>query len=170
MTLAVVTWTSVIVQSSKQHSCLPHSTSGVGPSSCGTSTFSAREMGCNFDIMSFSWLPPACFDEQLMQDFLDHENGPWIWYHDQNRTQQAEREFVLLGNYPQLYVEWDYHMAHCAFMWRKMHRAVLEGRPLDSYILDMHHTQHCERTLLRTDIDEEVLHTAISMKWPICQA
>ncbi len=30
-----------------------------------------------------------------------------------------------------LYVSWEFHRQHCAFLWLKMHRAMLERRPID---------------------------------------
>ena len=54
-------------------------------------------------------------------------------------------------------------------MWRKLHRAVVKGDPVDGYIGNMHHTSHCADILLQQD---EVMATGettvIFAKYPSC--
>ncbi|KAE8347820.1 hypothetical protein BDV24DRAFT_157298 [Aspergillus arachidicola] len=42
--------------------------------SCGSTAVEARTAGCQFDLTTFTWVPPACFDEPLMEDFLASRN------------------------------------------------------------------------------------------------
>lgn len=121
---------------------------------CGNTTTSARSLGCQFDPMSFSWLPSACYDAELTAQFLSLR--PWQWYDSVDGTaanmsasaavSQAE---VLLGEHDYLYVSWQYHELHCTYMWRKMHRAMLGIAEIDAYIGNYHHTAHCEEILTR---------------------
>lgn len=42
-------------------------------------------------------------------------------------------------------------------MWKKMHKALLEkNHPIDSYLVDWHHTNHCEMVLLNDWLHEDV--------------
>ncbi|KAK8094988.1 hypothetical protein PG997_001673 [Apiospora hydei] len=134
-------------------------------SQCGNSSVEAAALGCHFDIMSFSWLPPACFDEQLTHDFETTED--WQWFLDQNGTQPVSKEEVLLGE-RDLFVSSRYHKHHCTFMWKKLHRALGKGHLIDSYIGNYNHTVHCEHMLLMEDADSAVLNTRILRKFPSC--
>lgn len=118
----------------------------VHPLDCGNSPSEALASGCSFDVMSFAWLPAACFDGELMNDFLSLRN--WVWYRDQSGSETADPVAVARGQYDQLFVTQEYHMYHCTYMWRKMHRAVQRGLPLDGYIGSMGHTEHCEEMLV----------------------
>ena len=48
---------------------------------CGSSTSEARAAGCRFDSTTFTWVPPACFGEPLMEEFLGSKN--WTWSLDE---------------------------------------------------------------------------------------
>ncbi|PYH93996.1 hypothetical protein BO71DRAFT_399246 [Aspergillus ellipticus CBS 707.79] len=143
---------------------------------CGTSAAEALARGCQFDAMSFSWLPPACFDAPLMQDFLRQRD--WQWFLDPAGQQAVPSARALTGEYDKLYVTREYHLLHCLYMWRKMHRAVLfgEGRgAVDGYIANIAHTEHCGRMLLHQPphaIDSsdglQVVDTYIFVKFVLC--
>jgi hypothetical protein len=79
--------------------------------------------------MSFVWTPPACHDKELPGDFLSLRN--WTWYHDIKATQVADEHLVHQGKFDHLYVTWEYHKVHCAYMWRKLHRAMMSGSRVD---------------------------------------
>jgi hypothetical protein len=114
--------------------------------SCGHSTAEALSLGCSFDVMSFAWLPTRCFDEELTNGFLALRN--WQWYLDADGVKSVDFSSVAGAAYDELYVTQEYHMYHCTYMWRKMHRASLAGKVLDGYIADLHHTAHCELEIL----------------------
>ncbi|PWY82033.1 hypothetical protein BO70DRAFT_405074 [Aspergillus heteromorphus CBS 117.55] len=142
---------------------------------CGTSAAEALARGCQFDAMSFSWLPSACFDAPLTHDFLAQRD--WQWFLDPAGQQAVPRARVLAGEYEMLYVTREYHLMHCTYMWRKMHRAVLfgEGRDsVDGYIADMAHTEHCGRMLLQQPHANNGSHglqavdTYIFVKYVLC--
>ncbi len=132
---------------------------------CGGSPAEARARGCKFDIMSFSWLPSECYDDQL------HLNsaicGLGKWYSDPNSTESVVPEdIVKLGEHEYLYVSAEYHFFHCTFMWRKMHRVALGLGSMDSYIYNYNHTTHCE-TMLH-DKSSMVIDSTIFTKYPEC--
>jgi hypothetical protein len=134
--------------------------------SCGLSSTEALSIGCSFDVMSFAWLPHRCFDQELMNQFLTLRD--WRWYLDANGTQVADFDSLRLGSYDNLYVTHEYHMYHCTYMWRKMHRAILQGQPLDGYIGNIHHTAHCERQLLKHEVSLDAKNTLIYTKYVNC--
>ncbi|KAK2051247.1 hypothetical protein LY76DRAFT_676344 [Colletotrichum caudatum] len=52
--------------------------------------------------MSFLWLPPACYNDLLVADFLTSE--PWEWFLDPLGTQPVPLETVQKGEVAQMYV------------------------------------------------------------------
>lgn len=146
--------------------------------SCGNTTLTARAANCVFDSMSFSWLPAACSDPSLTSEFLALRN--WTWYLDQDQTETVSLEEVVRGEHAQLFVTREYHMYHCTYMWRKLHRGVLKAQEeegnrrgvVDTYIGRYQHTAHCEMMLLgmggEESVDKAKTDTAILMKFPKC--
>jgi hypothetical protein len=133
---------------------------------CGTSPAEAVALGCSFDIMSFAWLPARCFDRELMEDFLALRR--WEWFMDNEGVGIADVASVFAGSYDELYVTEEYHLYHCTYMWKKMHRAVLGGNPLDSYIGNIKHTEHCEMMLIDKERPLDGITTRIFTKYPNC--
>ncbi|KAJ5113800.1 hypothetical protein N7456_002334 [Penicillium angulare] len=134
---------------------------------CGNSPDEARRNGCRFDVISFSWLPPACFDAELVDGFL--ATRKWQWYRDSEMTTTIPVAEVYEGQHESLYISWDYHFLHCTYMWMKMHRAVLHRCPVDGYIGNIHHTTHCSDLLLRQDdFRASGKTTMIFTKYPSC--
>ncbi|TQS32735.1 hypothetical protein Golomagni_06943 [Golovinomyces magnicellulatus] len=135
---------------------------------CGDTPESAIRNGCKFDIMSFAWSRPECFDAELMEEFLSRYN--WTWWRDPAGQHAVSFRDVSAGQNPELFVSWEYHKAHCTFMWKKMHKAILHQKPLDSYIGNLHHTLHCEKMLLSHDTSLMEIKTVIKTKYPDCPA
>ena len=143
-----------------------HGESKIAASDCGMSAAEATQLGCKYDLMSFAWLPPACFDEELTQQFLGEKT--WEWYQDPSARSPVSQEEVSLGNFEHLYVKWEYHLYHCVYMWRKMTRALEREVPLDAYIGDPHHTTHCSLQLLNENMNRNATNTMIYTKFPQC--
>jgi hypothetical protein len=132
---------------------------------CGTSPAEARSLGCQFDVVSFSWLPSDCYDAQLVDDFLALRN--WQWFYDTAGQHAIPREQVLKGELTDLIVTREYHLFHCTYQWRKMHRGMVKG-VIDSYISNYEHTAHCEH-MLTEGVPMNTTDTVIVMKFPQCQ-
>jgi hypothetical protein len=135
---------------------------------CGTTPTEARQRGCQFDVTSFCWLPEACWDAELSQDFDSYTQ--WTWWLDENGTRPISHQLVATGEYTDLFVSWEYHLRHCTAMWRKMHRALLRGGlgAIDSYVGLYNHTLHCEKMLLDTHFDLKEVNSIIRVKYPDC--
>ncbi|GME65737.1 hypothetical protein A1O9_01462 [Neofusicoccum parvum] len=112
---------------------------------CGSSPTAARAAGCIFDPLSFAWQAPACHDAALTAEFM--AAGNWTWTYDVFGARPVARAEVLAGEMPALYVTRRFYVAHCVFMWRKMHRGVLRG-VMDTYVGEERHTDACARFLL----------------------
>ena len=138
----------------------------ISPESCGNSSREALSLGCSFDVMTFAWLPDRCFDKELVDDFLALKD--WNWYLDVGGQQTADSASVVAGAYDKVYVKNEYHMYHCTYMWKKMHRATLAGKVLDGYIGDMHHTAHCEMQILDRSRALDRIDTAAYTKYVEC--
>ncbi|PKX89219.1 uncharacterized protein P174DRAFT_515932 [Aspergillus novofumigatus IBT 16806] len=110
---------------------------------CGTSAAEAKAAGCHFDLMSFSWLPSACYNEDLTNDFLNYTD--WKWSLDIEGQHLVPKEYVQQGDFEYLFTSYEYHVVHCVFMWKKTHQAILDGSfdHLDGYIAGLGHTGHC---------------------------
>ncbi|KAF6788129.1 hypothetical protein CSOJ01_15099 [Colletotrichum sojae] len=135
--------------------------------SCGVTPTEAHANGCRFDVTSFSWLPPACYDEFIVDDFIASE--PREWFLDPSGTRPVPLQTVQRGDIPEMYVSWGYHKAHCVSMWKKMHRAVEDGRVLDAYIGNYNHTSHCGHMLtMAEDATSAHLNTIIRRKFVGC--
>lgn len=156
------------------HLLAPQSSTQDSPSgkefgSCGSTPASARLANCSFDVMSFSWLPSACSDPELTTEFVALRN--WTWWVDENQTASIPFKEVQKGGRSMLFVNREYHMYHCTYMWRKLHRGMQKG-VVDSYIGSYEHTGHCEMMLLGMEgkpvPDRNVTDTAILMKFPRC--
>ncbi|KAF6804715.1 hypothetical protein CSOJ01_10004 [Colletotrichum sojae] len=156
---------------------LSQSTTFLQVSPCGGTPSEARAAGCAFDLVSFNWLPPACHDAQLAADFEKELEaaGMLAWYEDPQRARPLSREQVATGERSGVYVSLGYHLRHCTAMWRRMHRAIMQGGGglgrVDGYIWGYHHTRHCEEMLLgRYNESEigEVFTTEVRIKYPDC--
>lgn len=88
----------------------PGKTHHVG---CGNSTAEARAAGCKFDVMSYTWVQPACFDQELMYDFLGQDD--WRWYPDEETAEKLTISDVADGQREYVYVTWEYYRTHCIY-------------------------------------------------------
>ncbi|KAH8660329.1 hypothetical protein BX600DRAFT_513943 [Xylariales sp. PMI_506] len=139
-------------------------------SPCGTTPAEARAAGCQFDMMAFSWLPARCYDAELTAEFARLKD--WEYFEDQNRTVPVPLELALTGGYSELYTKFEYHLRHCTFLWKKMHRALLQRggkRAIDSVTAKYGHTEHCSKMLLGSrEVALDLVNSIIQLKFPDC--
>lgn len=114
---------------------------------CGTTVQQARANGCILDFIAGAWVHPNCYDKNLESEFLSLSD--WHWYYDaEGQEDLSEMKIRETGGPDPLYVRWDYHDLHCAYTWKKLHRAVIGQKPIDSHIGSMHHTDHCSTSMI----------------------
>ncbi|KAK0711802.1 hypothetical protein B0H67DRAFT_493239, partial [Lasiosphaeris hirsuta] len=135
---------------------------------CRTTAAEARQRGCFFDIISFSWLAPPCWDTELSEAF-DH--FACEWFIDSDKTQRVSHAHAMMEDYGGLFINEEYHTRHCAAMWLKMQQVVLGvgKRAIDSYIAEMSHTDHSLKVLLERESRLDVLDTIILLSFPHCR-
>ncbi|EXJ92892.1 hypothetical protein A1O3_01446 [Capronia epimyces CBS 606.96] len=133
--------------------------------SSGSSAAEAVALRCRFNATSFAWLPVRCFDAELVNEFLSLQN--WRWFRDTEGREPVNLNSITTGSYDQLFMTQEYHLYHCTYMWRRMHRAVLNDLPLEGYIGSLRRTEHCEQQLVgrtRTQTEAGRLNdTSVSM-------
>ena len=112
------------------------------PFECGESPTLAIEKGCKFDPISFTWVPPACYDPGLQREFLSIAD--WSWYGDEAGQKPIPKEEILTGQHDYAFVSFRYHIVHCAFMWKKMHRSLM-GRSASTEHSEGNHQGRSDR-------------------------
>ena len=114
--LALLVYTVInTFQSSSASSSVPRTnTTTILLSPCGNSSTTALASGCRFDIISFAWLPPACDDRELSDEF--QASKEWSWYEDQDGLVPVTQDEALTGRYPYLFVNFEYHLTHCTYL------------------------------------------------------
>ncbi|EOA81815.1 uncharacterized protein SETTUDRAFT_97260 [Exserohilum turcica Et28A] len=132
---------------------------------CGSSPTEARKRGCKFDILSFAWQLPECYDDKIMEDFLAEKE--WEFFKFPNKTSPVTKETALTGEHT-LFVTTEYHRVHCMYMWRQMHRAFTVRKYIDSHLNDWHHTLHCHKVMLGEQLPPESIGAAGQVKYPEC--
>ncbi|KAK4508508.1 hypothetical protein PRZ48_002247 [Zasmidium cellare] len=64
--------------------------------SCGNNPATARSRGCSFDLLSFAWQTPECFDGDLMAEFASWD-GDWNFYSDDEYSTVVGQDIALRG-------------------------------------------------------------------------
>ncbi|KAL2062560.1 hypothetical protein VTL71DRAFT_6826 [Oculimacula yallundae] len=133
---------------------------------CGESAAEARSRNCTFDITSFSWLTPECYEDTLAQEFISWSNWTWYTSEDPEDNKQLSFEAANLGE-EDTFVDWNYHMVHCTFMWRQQHRGTEKGW-IGGHLVNYHHTKHCQQALLEDASENRNVRTPARVVYPRC--
>lgn len=157
-----LTFTSIIATTIVLYSQLPQQPFWT---SCGNTSKSARARGCSFDLISFAWQTPECYDSSLVSEFITWDN--WTFSTELHGNQTIPLETALQGE-QSLFVTWHYHMVHCTFMWRQMHRAFENGW-IDIHLRAYNHTLHCQKMLLETRFTDDIVNTNATVIYPACE-
>lgn len=129
MTLGIVT---LVKANSRNPTSVPVSYSFQNQT-CGSSGEEAVRNGCIYSFIPGAWVPAACHDTELEEEFLGREQ--WHWYTDKDFKEEIAMETIRqTGGPPVFYTNLDYHFVHCSYTWKKLHRAVKNQTPIDSHI------------------------------------
>ncbi|KAL8791652.1 MAG: hypothetical protein Q9195_005735 [Heterodermia aff. obscurata] len=158
-----------------QQASIPLGMTRINPSSppalqpCGTTATTALASGCIFNLLTMAWLPPACLDRDLSAEF--HEAvGAEPFYYDEAATRRIP-DHGALAELPLGVKSWTtrrYHVFHCAYGWRMVHRVLERGGRLESGLAGYHHTEHCTDTLMNTSVPLEAVITRVEIDFPDC--
>ncbi|KAI4600077.1 hypothetical protein KJ359_001178 [Pestalotiopsis sp. 9143b] len=128
---------------------------------CGNSSTQARANGCVFDLLTNNWMPKYCSDPHTDDEYrawvLDpvRQLGAWAFYHDdqaQHQVASEEELSNLVGHH--IWTTTENHLAHCAFLARRMHRLVT-GEIAAVAHNTLAHTMHCTSAILEAVVAEK---------------
>ncbi|THY37881.1 hypothetical protein D6C98_10572 [Aureobasidium pullulans] len=156
---------------------MTHNTSALTPNqtetqprpqyvSCGHNPVEARARGCSFDVSSFAWLTPECYNDELTHDFISWSNWTWYTNEESSDNTQLSIETAMLGE-QDTFVDWKYHMVHCTFMWRLQHLSMERGW-VGRHLVNFEHTMHCQHALLLDAHENRDVRTPAYVMYPRC--
>jgi len=146
----------------------PFAEAGKVLGDCGDSPAQARERGCIFDTISFTWDLPTCFDAELVDEY--RQQYGFRYYEDRGGIVEVPYETVTLGE-KDLHGSWEQHLIHCLYVWRKFHNAWNRKLPVDSYISNINHTDHCGQQWIEqlyNPLNMSAVNSLILVKYPTC--
>ncbi|KAF2404530.1 hypothetical protein EJ06DRAFT_526608 [Trichodelitschia bisporula] len=135
---------------------------------CGSTPAEARALGCVFDVMSFAWTPPACYDQSVSAAVIEAQ-GPWVFYLDHNATQPIPDSLEALSSEVVVWTEHSYHVAHCLYAWERIHRAYLSvEKLLPAEVGNVNHTLHCVGLLNGEQSEKKTVNAIAYMVFDSC--
>jgi hypothetical protein len=119
------------------------------PHPCGNSSAQARELGCSFNQLTWTWLPPNC-PSYANDLFMSTEERPWVYWEDLGQTRVVEGdvwEQVLNGEL-RIFGERREHVTHCIFLLLTYAQIIRDGTPYFEKLAQYEHAKHCTDILL----------------------
>lgn len=139
-----------------------------GPA-CGTSPQEARDRGCKFDLVLYSWVPAPCYDEEIQIAYRERESE---WWKRRGGVggEKISQDRAALGIEEGMWLSWDYHDYHCQFIWKMMTRILRNSSMgIPGRLLEYHHTNHCIKVLKGIDPGPaEDISTLVSLNYSTC--
>lgn len=136
---------------------------------CGNSAADAQALGCRYSIVLHAWLPADCLtDDDLADESLMYRGRDWPFETDGGNLTVDE---LRGGRYHHFSTTFDWHVTHCMYVWKRMHRAMLDATlKLDSYTANFHHTAHCVEMIGGGPGHDGMKNsgTKIFVKYPVC--
>lgn len=146
---------------------------------CGLSAQEAKDRGCLWDIMSFGWIHPSCYDKEESDRWLA-KYGPFEWYVDEGQPMdEKERPLngtltkpLTLEEIPYTQAVWTtqgYHIMHCMYLLKMVHVAALHDAPVSNEAVNLGHTDHCVGIIGQTDLVQyDVITTQVRSLFVQC--
>lgn len=128
----------------------------VSNCSCRATIYDAISLGCAFDVLSLSWLPPLCRDAALTHEFATSgpgPNGEWEYWADVYGTLPltlAEVAALAGRTDGYLFTSLGFHILHCSFYWRKQWRVVkgVGALAMEARYDQESHVEHCQQVFM----------------------
>ncbi|KAL3420220.1 hypothetical protein PVAG01_08719 [Phlyctema vagabunda] len=120
---------------------------------CGNSTSTATAANCEFDLLTYSYLPKPCIDRQTSMEFKewllsgDRAYSSWPFYADPEGREKIPDEEALskyIGS--RVWTTQEEHLGHCIFLMRRYHKIPKER--FTSFYLTYEHAVHCSNEIL----------------------
>lgn len=132
------------------------------PINCGHDTVSARAAGCVYDIMMVGWTAPDCVDPYVLSDSLSNTSelagirgaGHFTFSVTPEFTEIIQQDVDSITQHDWLYANWEFHKAHCAYVWRVLANALERKRKGETNVyvyrtlVTYEHAVHCSHVLL----------------------
>lgn len=111
---------------------------------CGTSASEARALGCEFDIMHYSWTPAPCFNRTLSEEYWNGlvSNGIEFWS-DYHKNGVLPYDEILAAKHEFAYTSWVLHLKHCQYLIHRQLQTLASGGPVDNLSRNISHSVHC---------------------------
>lgn len=177
-TLVAVSWIAVSSKMPPAMRILPQAQNGSDPKTglplawsngdCGNSPEDAKARGCKYSIVLHSWLPASCLtpadEEDAIAMYKDRQ-----WAYKTAAGQNLTMEGLEAGDYWYFTTSFDWHVTHCMYVWKRLHRIMLDpSQELDSYTANYHHTSHCVEMIGGNPGGMKDSGTTIFVKYPKC--
>lgn len=134
---------------------------------CGNSPADAQALGCRYSIVLHAWLPQDCLTEDDLEDEkLMYEGRDWPF---EINGRNLTMEELHHGDYGHFTTTFGWHVVHCMYVWKRIHRVALDASlKIDSYTANFHHTSHCVQMIGGDPGGMKDSGTKIFVKYPIC--
>lgn len=131
-------------------------------SHCGTTPEEAQERGCFWDIMSFGWVHPDCYDKTESDKWIA-QYGPWEWHMGTEGTSEVGRPLSEeeLPYTPVVMTTQGYHIQHCLYVLKMIHVAGMKNGTVTNEGIALSHTDHCIRLMADPAFTE---HTEVNTR------
>jgi hypothetical protein len=132
---------------------------------CGSSVAEAKALGCEFVPLAAAWLPAACRDTDLEDDFNRQgpgESGTWKYWLEKNGTAHEidVKDLGDLADSHSLYFTTRrWHVTHCAYYWIKAWRSSTTGIPVEPRYDHEGHIRHCLKDAFLDTLDLDSIMT-----------
>jgi hypothetical protein len=135
---------------------------------CGNSADDALALGCRYSIVLHAWLPKNCLtDDDVEDEKLMYEGRTWPYQKDDGTNLTMSE--LHKGDFHHFTTLFDWHVTHCMYVWKRIHRAMLDAdRKIDSYTANIHHTNHCVKMIGGNVGGMKDSGTKIFVKYPVC--
>ncbi|TDZ47628.1 hypothetical protein CTRI78_v008476 [Colletotrichum trifolii] len=112
--------------------------------------------------MMVGWTPPACFDPFVSADALSNHSelagvqgaGKFNFSITPDFQQPVRQDVEEITKHQYLYASWEFHKAHCAYVWRVLANALQRKRLGETNVyvyrtlVTYEHAMHCSFMLL----------------------
>jgi hypothetical protein len=151
--IVLLTWD--IIKSSTGTTQAPSKAASHLRLNCSDNVEEAKALGCEFDLLSYSWTPAECFDRQTAAEFNEwvlsdeRQLGAWPFFADIDTEQRISGEEALSQRVGiETRTSQEEHLGHCIFWMRRTER-VQEGKVrLTARGDGLNHAIHCTASLL----------------------
>ncbi|KAF5679233.1 hypothetical protein FHETE_974 [Fusarium heterosporum] len=178
MGMIIAVFSKLILPTKPVARVLPQTPSGSDPTTglplswshgdCGNSPEEAKARNCQYSIVLHAWLPQSCLGEDDRQDTKDMYEGR-SWPLTAASGENLTMEEFSAGDYGHFVTTFDWHVTHCMYVWKRLHRVMLDPtQELDSYTANYHHTSHCVKMIGGDAGGMKDSGTKVFVKYPKC--